>query len=103
MTARHKPATPLPFRIAAVSPARHPSYPIAASIEGRTVEVGRVYIAARGGSDKDAAYIAHACNAYPKLVDALQDMAAYQRLVGGPENSKFKHVQTLLRELGEAE
>ncbi len=63
-----KPATPLPWRIGEVKEARFPSYPIVSKIGGNIADVS---ITARGGSDRDAAYIVHACNAYPELVEAL--------------------------------
>lgn len=90
-----KPATPLPWRVAAVEEGRFPCYPIN---DSKGVNISNVYIHARGGSNKDAEYIAHACNAYPKLVDAVQ-MLTY----GSERNPEAWHfAMRLLRELGES-
>lgn len=64
---KHQPATALPWKVAAVAPGRYPFYPIVSGEHN----VAQVDINARGGSNRDAAYIAHACNVYPKLVEAL--------------------------------
>jgi hypothetical protein len=72
---KHTPATPLPWHVAPVQTGRFPAYPIAAKPSGKLSQVASVPIMARGGSDKDAAYIAHAANAYPKLVEALRAAA----------------------------
>lgn len=48
--------------------------------------------------DQDAAYIAHACNAYPKLVEALRIIAH-----NGPDDDSPQTLAAhILRELGEA-
>lgn len=62
---------------------------------------------------RDAAYIAHAANAYPKLVAALREVVGNpetQDTIGGVPllNVKLSHEQTvqlidLLREFGEAQ
>jgi hypothetical protein len=71
MTTKHQPATPLPFKV--FSQGTGP----------------RLYLDVIGGNGKavlgagfpvdklrqNAAYIAHAANAYPKLVEALQGIA----------------------------
>jgi hypothetical protein len=53
-------------------------------------------------SDQQAAYIVHACNAYPKVVKALQDIEMETR-PGGQWNPAEHNevVSRLLRELGE--
>jgi hypothetical protein len=107
---KHTPATPLPWRVGAVTPARFPAYPIVGD-----VIVADVSIRARGGSDKDAAYIAHAANAYQKLVDALRCMTEWDAELRERMGSKYPldlrpslnvravDARALLRELGEAE
>ncbi len=49
-------------------------------------------------SGQDAAYIAHACNAYPRLVEALRGMDPSAPL--GNELT-WEKARALLRELGE--
>jgi hypothetical protein len=98
---KHTPATPLPWRVGAVTPARFPAYPIVGD-----VIVADVSIRARGGSDKDAAYIAHAANAYPKLVEALRSgimsLEAFVAIDRIPANNAgLRDMRALLRELGE--
>jgi hypothetical protein len=46
-------------------------------------------------TQQDHAYIAHACNAYPKLVEALRDVAVHAN------PSIRKRAAALLRSLGE--
>lgn len=83
-----QPATPLPWRVLG----KH----------GHTIWAGNEIIfqathpRSRGtGAHKDAAYIEHAINAYPRLIEALHK-AAY--------NGAFsKDAERLLRELGETE
>ena len=93
----NKPATPLPWRIGQVSPARFPAYPV---IGGEHI-VADVSIRARGGSDKDAAYIAHACNAYPRLMDMVRDLlySAVPETFG--DKPVVRDARALLAELGE--
>jgi hypothetical protein len=66
---KHTPATPLPWHVGAVAPSRFPAYPIVSD-----VIVANVSIRARGGSNKDAAYIAHAANLYGVLVESLKEI-----------------------------
>ena len=47
------------------------------------------------GTLQDAAYIAHAANAYPKLVEALREVIA------GRYEADASRARALLRELGE--
>lgn len=50
---------------------------------------------------ENAAYIAHAANAYPKLVEALKNIAANEWDANGA-TATGKSVRALLREVGEA-
>ena len=51
---------------------------------------------------QDAAYIVHAANAYPKLVEAIKDdLKSY--LGDFPQDHPATKLRALLRELGEAE
>lgn len=105
MNPNHKPATPLPF----ASEHQDISY---TGAEGH-------FVTARNSEDliadvwllnglnaeqckQNAAYIAHAANAYPKLVRALED--AYDALVtyGYEKEDRGVRALALLRELGEA-
>lgn len=96
-----KPATPLPWKVTAASPGRYPSY----SIGNESAFVAQVSIMARGGSDKDARYLAHAANAYPQLVAALQGALGYVDYVANNGNDDADrhaaNVRALLRDLGE--
>lgn len=93
-----KPATPLPWNV----PAKYPRYVEGGSLQG----VCKTYSASVGGGDsQDASYIAHATNAYPKLVEALRELMLR---CDGPEgickdgdNIQTHNAHGLLRELGE--
>lgn len=84
MTA-NKPATPLPWRTNQVAKALG---------GGAILMLPEVTLAGQ-----NAAYIAHACNAYPKLVQALREC------LGAISNREcpttHERSSTLLRELGE--
>lgn len=65
MTAKHTPAEPLPYsaeRFAVKSFWRGRAYTVARTNEPRFTPEGR---------EQNAAYLVHAANAYPKLVEAL--------------------------------
>lgn len=101
MTTKHAPATPLPWI---------PSVKGILSTTGN--DVAYVYF-----EFKDTGYIAHAANAYPKLVEALRSVvglaeAHASRLVRERESTEFAagahaaeadcaKVRALLEELGE--
>lgn len=90
-----KPATPLPWLIDSQQNVRSESEIQHAPISGAKVPA---LVAGVVGPDKDglkqnAQYIAHACNAYPKLVAALRELHA------SPDST----VGEILRELGEGE
>jgi hypothetical protein len=80
---KNRPATPLPW---ANQPADEYEG-VLALVDDEMLEVAKVDDA------KNAAYIAHAANAYPKLVEAL-----YKRTYDG---ITVKDIRTLLLELGE--
>ena len=83
-----KPATPLPWTV-------DPEGEVAVSIEASN---GAIVCEVRGASNDPAAlaaYIAHACNNYPKLVEALRG------LVHGEASGNYDRAIALLSELGE--
>ena len=80
-----KPATPLPWTT-------NNSEVIYSQERG-----GQKGAVAEYGYQRDAAYIVHACNAYPTMVEALRLVAARKAIK--PETM----AAFLLRELGEAE
>ena len=100
MTTKHTPATPLPW-----TPEIHK--------RGKRT-VGSLHQIRFHASDKDAAYIAHAANSYPLLVEALRVLQArIDACELGPVNTGREQAdkiaeecaatRALLRELGEAE
>jgi hypothetical protein len=98
-----KPATPLPWRHFLqgdstrflVAEQRSPNGRIAAQVPQQLGD----------GARNDAAYIAHAANAYPRLVEALRalEQACYVYGQGSqvPDLPVLKQAGALLRELGE--
>lgn len=92
-----KPATPLPWNV----PAKYPRYVEGGSLQG----VCKTYSASIGGGDaQDASYIAHAANAYPRLVGALKQMREEYARLPHSLGYTFTHlpkIDALLRELGE--
>ena len=112
MTTKHKPASPLPWSVG----------PMAGGIfDGKDLPICRIYWPKKVDlapverrteiaeiSNANASYIAHAANAYPKLVEALRDLRriAYTYQEGTVRNMldmpRFKEAEALLRELGEA-
>ena len=95
----HTPATPLPWRVGQVSAGRFPAYPII----GDQLIVADVTIRARGRSNVDAAYIAHAANAYPRLIEALRSLKDRIGAFNGQTacSPEFNAAHALLAELGE--
>lgn len=104
MNTKHKPATPLPWDTAGIVPQFHivggnPQELIADCTVGRD----------RPKADyANADYLAHAANAYPKLVDALRYFAKNMDPNGewvaqsADKRAKaFDDARALLRELGE--
>jgi hypothetical protein len=91
MTAKHTPATPLPYF---TNGPRH------LQAQGRLGDIRPRVIAQftpRDEYQQDAAYIAHAANAYPKLVEALRE-ACFQFT---DRVKMMERHRALLRELGE--
>lgn len=101
MSIKHTPATPLPWT--AINwevnkrtklrqhALRGPDYPV--NLRGL----------ATGPEQRDAAYIAHAANAYPKLVEALALIENSGSFKGGTSIKELQNIaRSVLRELGEA-
>ena len=91
-----KPATPLPWSIATA--AHHVQ--LSAVSSGSALRTVEVLGFDRDANEKDTAYLAHAANAYPKLVEALR-----QAIAADPSQAKgdghLSPAVALLRELGE--
>lgn len=94
---KHAPATPLPWHNATLRTEQ----------EHESGAVGTPYGRFRVNHNKDAAYIAHAANAYPRLVEALRDALALLDEIHAPSRAFWSGApardrgRTLLRELGE--
>ena len=93
MTAKHSPATSLPW----AEPVNYGASKF--EIQGRDCRLATI--------DKlpDAAYIVHAANAYQKLVEALREISCLDGRVIGVNRDEYakKVAEEILRELGEAE
>ena len=88
MTTKHTPATPLPWKgPSSVKSSMFPPFLIRGEIP-----------------TADAAYIAHACNSYPKLVEALRDCAEWlcEAHQGSDQWERGHAARALLSELGES-
>ena len=89
-----KPATPLPWKLGTRYPCRILGVASACEDQDEGTETE--------GQKQDAAYIVHACNAYPQLVAALSKM-----LANGPGADHGLGAELsardLLRDLGEAQ
>ena len=98
MTAKHKPATALPWSV--------DQTPSGFEVvnEETLFTVARIPTSQRSMSTRmmetNAAYIVHAANAYPKLVEAIKDSLHGHCDVGSQSSALFLRI---LRELGEAE
>lgn len=96
--AKHQPATPLPWRVS-------PSLPAEVQQESGIHTIG---IMGMDGA-VNARYIAHAANAYPKLVEALREIETIndesagdcRRRMGTRRGNSIVVARDLLRELGE--
>ena len=107
MTAKMKPATPLPWHANAIDSKRGRITGDETSqgwdkldIHGANANVARVYRPA------DVRFIAHAANAYPQLVSALRSgidsLGQFVKLGRIPENNQgLRDMRALLRSLGE--
>ena len=107
MSTNHKPATPLPWFIEPATPydicapdqfigadrmSQAIAHVTADGLYRRGVTAGALIDEAKG----NAAYIAHAANAYPKLVEALRAVVKDDPTIG-----ELMDARALLRELGE--
>ncbi len=101
---KHQPATPLPWRTErerdGVRQIKGKSPYFVARVHG-PFTVGDPAGVGYEGAEANAAYIAHAANAYPKLVRALENVAL--AFGDGEREIAAKEAAVLLRELGEAE
>lgn len=105
MSTKHTPATPIDFRAEGNT--------VKAVSHGVWFTIARCLYAklTRAGNEQNAAYIAHASNAYPRLVDAARKARLLVKDNGALFKSETLHrgavhemnavVATLLRELGE--
>ena len=108
MTTAHKPATPLPWALTRKPSSGGGQNEIEAApgniLKNRLIAVNWSY---GDADDRNAAYIAHACNSYPRLVEALRNLREAISNVSIPVDSfdalPTQEVDALLRELGEAE
>ena len=72
-----KPATPLPWRIFSGRANAAPTALVESEARGANRQVAVRFGSLHNDSMKaDAAYIVHACNAYPELVEAVQSLLA---------------------------
>lgn len=111
---KHQPATPLPWR--STHPMKlddsAPRHGLVRIDAGHFPSVAQMveYDKRNAVPVQDARYIAHAANAYPKLVEALRAASRelWQALGGGDDDdcrtiadARCKRFDSLLRELGE--
>ena len=89
-----KPGTPLPFSVREIGVNEYPTGEFNTICEVRGADHTGV---ADHILQFDAAYIVHACNNYPRLVEALRDMTRRD----GPSLSQVDAARAVLRELGE--
>lgn len=98
MTAKHSPATSLPWETEKLRAPNGGTY-YRCGIPDDSSPVAQIFGTMNGGyeASKNADYIVHAANAYPKLVEALRDLVER-------DNAKAEAMaENLLRELGEVE
>jgi len=93
--AKHTPATPLPWS----QPSRYGNtmFELQRPVDEHTTVQGPIL---KNCTLQDAAYIAHAANAYPKLVEALREQLTAYMGDFGPDHVATRHY-ALLRSLGE--
>lgn len=91
---KHKPATPLPWE---TSTNQHQQWDVCAADAGDMV----ADLMGCDGQEQNAAYIAHAANAYPRLVVALQRIVNDGDALRGDEIAGW--AAETLRELGEVQ
>lgn len=88
-----KPATPLPWSIENIGVTDAGPNGIDVFDVGPCDSQGEMRVRVATVAGDDAAYIAHACTAYPKLVDALQQASSF--------GMEADEAEAILRELGE--
>ena len=101
MTAKHKPATALPWETA-VNGEEPPQWDVCAANGGDMV-ADLMNMPDTG--EQDAAYIVHAANAYPRLVEALRNLKEQVECMNAQQafGRDYDEARALLRELGEAD
>ena len=103
-TSKIKPATPLPWNSSAPM-AMDRDMQRAITIAASNPIVGVAVMIEFGGPPSkafdDAAYIVHAANAYPRLVQALRSVHEAEEGIGETDRPHFVALRVLLRELGE--
>lgn len=99
MTPKNAPATALPWETSMVQTKGGALFDVCAAGGGDMIAD------VQGGGYEDAAYIAHAANAYPRMVDALRQIRDAEELSTGSFVCDFATLQSiagsLLRALGE--
>lgn len=88
MTTKHTPATPLPWIADARALIARDNYTFAIVGNPATEVVD---------DQSDARYIAHACNAYPRLVEAVRELLDW----ADSKDQRVISIRAILRELGE--
>lgn len=102
MTIKHKPATALPWEFRPDATEANPYWRGASMWSGGACVVRMDFTNAHGQGAQNAAYIAHAANAYPRLVAALRAATArLQQETDGDAWTLHQQGAALLRELGE--
>lgn len=104
------PATPLPWIVGRDSKTHNrPTRNWETGIDNGDVPVADACGASQAEAHQDAAYIVHACNAYPKLVAALREYVDVVASINDPNTfnvtvkDEGHHARDLLIALGEAQ
>lgn len=93
-----KPATPLPWKVSGLGYLSDGKKVLARTESAPTQYQQRIDLCM-----EDAAYIAHAANAYPRLVEALRQMVGAMHQMDKGHHGDVLAAAALLRELGELE
>lgn len=100
MTAKNAPATQLPWKIDEAT-----DLPLAVIEDSETGDGIAEFGKRTKRNVANAAYIVHAANAYPQLIEALRDLAdsheALERERGSMRATHTSNARTILRSLGE--
>lgn len=103
MTTKQKPSTPLPWKLhmkASYSTLSKKHDHLGARLKSLNGE--SIATVLEGHMGVDAAYIAHAANAYPRLAEALRDIEMETRSGGQWTAAEINEVaRAILRDLGE--